>query len=420
MRQRSAIGGVTLMVASSMILAAGGPAAFAAAGDSPTAAAQIAAAQHQDAEVPAGWTGNTSGCVVGTESQASLDATLSAINRLRAAAGTGPVSLDPSLNSKALAAAQMMAAQGALSHSPGSGWACYSDDGALAASRSNLYLGRSGAAAMLGYLHDEGVSSLGHRRWLLNPQTTVMGSGSTGESNALWVVSDGPKASVPASSLIAWPAAGHVADDWVPTVWSVAVAGPDDTVDVASLQVSMTRDGAPLAVSHFDAMPAGYGAGETIWWVPQLPEGLEAQTRLDVTISGVNVNGTPTPIAYSVVVVPWEPPRADPNPGPAPTPDPGRSNDPGGTTTQVVVRAGAVSRAGNLAVDVDPNLGKRNWTFTVHRLASNGKWRKVKTLRTKGKAETRRVNLPKGRYVVRVAGKYGYSSGESAVVTLLR
>lgn len=410
MQQRSSIGGVALLVAGSFVLL--GPAAEAAAPDSPSSAGLAAQAQHLDSQVPAGWTGSSSGCAVGSESQESLSATTSAINRLRSAAGTGPITLDPALNSKALAAALMMRAESALSHYPGPGWACYSADGSLAAGRSNLYLGRSGAEAMLGYLHDEGVASLGHRRWLLNPQTTVMGSGSTGETNALWVVSDGPDAPVPSSSRVAWPAAGYVVDDWVPSVWSLAVGGPDDVVTAESLQVSMTLDGSPIAVSQVATMGQGYGAGQTLRWTPQLGAELAHETRLDVTISGVTVNGSPTPISYSVIVIPWEPAGTDPTATP--------EQSPGPTPSQVVVKATAISRAGKMLVDIDPNLRRGNWTFTVHRMKANGAWRKVRTLRTRGSTETRTVNLPKGRYVVRVAGRNGHRAGESAVVTLVR
>ena len=61
-----------------------------------------------------------------------------------------------------------MSAEGSLSHFPDPGWACYTADGAAAASKSNLSLGESGPTAVDGLMDDFGASNLavGHRRWI--------------------------------------------------------------------------------------------------------------------------------------------------------------------------------------------------------------------------------------------------------------
>ena len=146
-------------------------------------AAAVAAYQSvlQDATVPAGWTGSVAGCVVGTESPASLTATLHTINTLRDFAGLGPVTLDHKLNQKALATALMMKAKGELSHTPDKDWPCYSKDGDEGARKSNLFLGRSGAHAMVGFIEDKNIPTLGHRRWLLSPRRRELGDGLDGD-----------------------------------------------------------------------------------------------------------------------------------------------------------------------------------------------------------------------------------------------
>ena len=266
--------------------------------------------------IPAGWTGSIESCTVGTESAASLDATLQAVNIIRSAAGVGPVTFDPALNQKALAAALMMVAKGELSHYPGPGWLCNSADGVTAAARSNLYIGISGAAAMLGYAHDEGVASLGHRRWLLNPAASVFGSGSTGPvpgapnpggSNALWVLTaDGsaPTGTVAPGTRVSWPPAGHVTPDWIPSHWSLTIGGTGQTVSVTNLQVTMSLDGHPVSVGRVEDMGGGYGPGSQIGWNPcdhhERPDRL-AHT-IQVAINGISVDGTPTPINYTVHV----------------------------------------------------------------------------------------------------------------------
>ena len=49
-----------------------------------------------------------------------------------------------------------------------------------AAGKSNLFLGRSGAGAIAGYMDDPGSgnTAAGHRRWIIDPRQTTMGSGS--------------------------------------------------------------------------------------------------------------------------------------------------------------------------------------------------------------------------------------------------
>src|SRR4051812_23059066 len=155
-----------LLIATALLAATLGGAAAPAYAKPADRAAALAAfrAEQADETVPAGWTGSVDGCVVGTESADSLDATLRAVNRLRDFAGLMPVRFEEQYNHNALAAALMMLAKGELSHNPDPAWPCYSDQGYDGASHSNLFYGVSGAAAMVGYVDDEGIDSLGHRR----------------------------------------------------------------------------------------------------------------------------------------------------------------------------------------------------------------------------------------------------------------
>ena len=276
------------------------PAAIAAPADRGSALAAFGAEQ-QDEKAAAGWTGSVNGCVVGTESQESLSATLRAVNRLRDFAGLAPVTFDAELSRKALAAALMMRAANALDHHPGVGWPCYSSDGADAAGHSNLYLGRSGAAAIVGYVQDEGVASLGHRRWVLDPGATVFGSGSTGMSNALYVISPAAPATVPGDRTVAWPPSGWVPWEWIAPDWSLTVNPPGQTVAFQNPQVTMTVDGTPVAVQGLQDMGSGFGSGQTLKWQPALTEGLRgADHVIGVTVTGVIINGQAQPVSWTV------------------------------------------------------------------------------------------------------------------------
>jgi hypothetical protein len=69
---------------------------------------------------------------------------------------------------------------------------------------------------------------------------------------------------------------------------------------------------------------------------------------------------------------------------------------------------------------VNPNKGGGYWTFQVHKRNPDGTWKPGKTYKTKGKKETRTLNLKKGTYRVVVNPKYGHTGATSAPVTLRR
>lgn len=246
----------------------------------------------EDLKVPAGWTGSVASCLVGSESQASLDATLRTINSLRTMAGVLPVTLNPEMNRRAQAAALIMQAAGELSHYPGTSSPCYSEEGAEGASTSNLYGGRSGPEAMVGYVEDQGVESLGHRLWLLNPYAMEFGTGSTGSYNALTVVGAGGdgsrESSLPVKTWNAWPPDGAVPWPWVFEDWSVTVAKVPDEIYgdpydpdfvyidpyeiLRDATVTVSANGKPLVVSPVRDFITGSGPGVTISWKVGIPD----------------------------------------------------------------------------------------------------------------------------------------------------
>jgi hypothetical protein len=228
-----------------------------------------------------------------------LNATLRTINTLRDFAGLPPVAFDEGLNHKALAAALMMKAKGELSHSPDPSWPCYSDDGADGASHSNLFLGYSGARAMVGYVEDPGTPSLGHRLSVLSAANKTFGSGSTGTSNALYVVTDAnqfPRNSIPPNATTAWPPAGLVPWPWVFRYWSVTIGGDGQNASFdPGTQVTVTVDGQQLPVHDVDPF------GATLIWVTDVGDSLKtADHDLQVSITGGTIDGQAFPLSYTV------------------------------------------------------------------------------------------------------------------------
>ncbi|MFA4928551.1 MAG: CAP domain-containing protein [Patulibacter sp.] len=278
--------------------------------------AQVAA----DASVPAGWTGAFETCSVGSESAASQEATRRTLNLLRSWAGLGPVTWDPALNERALAAAMLMGANGQLSHGPPPSWRCWSQQASDGASTSNLYLGLSGAAAIVGYLDDAGIPSLGHRRWVLDAGAVTMGTGSTGTTNALTVIGNQQQTIAPLTTA-AWPPAGWLPSEWVPGRWSVQLNGDPNQppIDTTGATVSMTIDGQPVSVSDVADLGGGFGAGHTLAWTPALPDLASADHTVAVTIDGLEGGGYGSPAASYVVNTVTAPP-APPRPGVVPRP----------------------------------------------------------------------------------------------------
>jgi hypothetical protein len=84
------------------------------------------------------------------------------------------------------------------------------------------------------------------------------------------------------------------------------------------------------------------------------------------------------------------------------------------------VKVKAVSGRSKLKVDVNPNMGRKYWTFQVQRKKADGSWKPLKTYRTLGSAEKRTINLPKGTYKVFVNPKFGYQGATSAEIVLKR
>jgi len=256
-----------------------------------------------------GWTGNHAGCQAGETSAAFLEAVRLRINYFRAMAGVpATVQLSPEFTRKAQQAALMMSVNHQLNHNPPPGWLCYSNEGAQAAGKSNLYLGINGPAAITGYINDPGSNNYaaGHRRWILYPQTQWMGTGDIPaaggywSSNALWVFDEnmwGPRPET-RNAYVAWPPPGYVPYIVVFKRWSFALDDAD--FSQAAVQMSSAGQGIPLAIQ-----PVVIGYGEnTLVWEPNLSIGVPpaGDTIYDVTLSGVLIGSAPHDFTYQVIL----------------------------------------------------------------------------------------------------------------------
>lgn len=240
----------------------------------------------------------TASCVPGTNSPAFVDATLRRINWYRALAGLpAAITFDATECTKDQAAAVMMSEHGALQHTGSwAGWDCFSSAGTNASGNSNLALGNDGPDAITAYILDNGGnnSEVGHRRWILYPQTQIMGTGdvpaenSYYSANATWVFGAnlwGPRPAT-RTPYVTWPPAGFVPCPVAFPQWSFALSN----ANLSTATVAMTSNGVALPVT-IQPYLTGYGENTLVWY----PSNLDWANDTSFPFSG-------TDAVYSVTV----------------------------------------------------------------------------------------------------------------------
>ena len=241
----------------------------------------------------------TASCIPGTNSTAFQNATLRRINWLRAMGGVPAViTFDANESTQDQAGALIMSANNTLAHNgiPPT-WSCFTIDGTNAAAHSNLAIGSDGPDAITGYIWDFGANNyeVGHRRWILYPQTQIMATGDVpaespySAANATWVFDANLGGPRPATSkpYVAWPPEGFVPYSLAFPQWSFALPN----ADFSTATVTMRSNGVPVSVS---IQPYQTGFGEnTIVWVLM---------GLDATSQGTTFPFSGTDTLYSVTV----------------------------------------------------------------------------------------------------------------------
>ncbi len=268
------------------------------------------------AGVPINSTAVIGSCFPGTNSPLFMDVTLRRINWFRAMAGVpAAITFDASESTKDQAAALMMSEHGALQHvGIWTNWNCVTADGTNAAGNSNLALGNNGPDAITAYIWDYGTNNaqVGHRRWILYPQTQVMATGdmpvqgSYNSANATWVFDGNFGGARPATRTpyVSWPPAGYVPYQVVYPQWSFALTN----ANLGGATVTMTSNGVPVAVS-VQAYATGFGENSIVWYPSSLNPGTAvafpfsgADTVYGITVSNVMTAAGARNFAYTVTL----------------------------------------------------------------------------------------------------------------------
>lgn len=276
--------------------------------------------------VPMNSTAVTANCFAGTNSPAYADVTLRRINWFRALAGVpAAVTFNTGESATNQQTALMMSANNQLQHVgiPPT-WSCFTVAGTNGAAHSNLALGSAGPDAITSYIWDFGANNyeVGHRRWILYPQTQVMATGdvpaegSFNTANATWVFDanyGGPRPAT-RTPYVSWPPAGYVPYPLVFPQWSFALSN----ADLSAATVTMKSNGAPVAIT-IQPYLTGFGENTLVWYPSSLnPADYNAvfpfsgtDTVYSVTVSNVTTAAGVKNYSYTVTLFDPAVPGAD-------------------------------------------------------------------------------------------------------------
>ncbi|CAN5918489.1 hypothetical protein BH11BAC7_BH11BAC7_08310 [soil metagenome] len=276
-----------------------------------------------------GWTGKGTSCKTGKLSPQAYQKALTRINYFRRIAGVyDQVILDSAWCKYAQAAAVIMNANNTLTHAPTAELKCYSADGKLGASTSNLssIVDKSIRLLIADEIQDGGVSNVdcGHRRWLLNADAYKMGYGATPGAYAVRafapygeVQKDTATFHGKVPEYFGYPFRGFVPCQVVYPKWSFAIPGGADFT-IATVEVKSGEKIFPSTI--VSRGKKNYGDPTIIWTMKGLKEdyeynyyemsekkkGFEAlgmlNKKITVKISNVKVDGKMKSYSYSFTI----------------------------------------------------------------------------------------------------------------------
>ena len=230
-------------------------------------------------------------CDAGTLKQAAIVDTLTRINMFRWMDGLGPTSDDATFDADAQKCANLESWwpwMGGSPHSPPVSSKCYTAAGGATAGQSNIAWGSGHPAQAIDqFMQDNGnETTLGHRRWILNPPLGPIGigywegGGMYGNAECLRVF--GSSGGGPNPSWVAIPTAGFAPLETATWTWSFH--GSLGGIPGATATVLRVDDNMALPVKMFP-LSQGY-AQDTTSWAP-VGWAAEAGKTYRVTVSGL-------------------------------------------------------------------------------------------------------------------------------------
>ena len=246
------------------------------------------------------WTGSVQSCRAGKTDNLFKEDILYRVQWFRAMAGVDPkIALNEESNRLAQEAALVMAAAGDLSHEPDSSWPCYSQAAYDGASQSNLFLGLFGVPSIDGYIEDPGEDNyeVGHRRWILDPTLSSIGTGDTRNSNALFLTSSETEEQVVTreeNGYVMWPPRGYVPRSQIYERWSIS----HQSADFSRAVVTVTQNGRTRIINDPHSDSEGYGSMNSL--VFNWPHPAKGSGPINVTVKNIKLDRVFTTLRYEV------------------------------------------------------------------------------------------------------------------------
>ena len=267
---------------------------------------------------------NVANCDAGELNPAERDKVLTRLNQIRQLHGLPNVAYESNDNVYVTAAALIIAANEQLTHTPSTSAHCYSNDGAIGSQKSNLHIHmststttrESSESTVDGFLIDDQVSSIGHRRWLLDP---FLFSTAFGRVDGTWTGSSWGNVTVVALKVIndvqanishlspgyiAYPVGDYPASlfkaDWYlsfSVLADVNNKANNANVDFSAATLAVSNNGQAMTVTSRSSNSDGYGLPNVLQWKVS---GLQSGVRYDVVINNVKLpNGGTQNYSYS-------------------------------------------------------------------------------------------------------------------------
>jgi uncharacterized protein YkwD len=252
---------------------------------------------------------NVANCSEGRLKPAEKTKVLDYVNAIRKLHGLEPVTYSSGDDVNTAKAALLIVANATLTHAPTASMTCYTDEGLVGSSKSNLAMRSGATAASAGYIDmwlvDAGTPSLGHRRWIIDPFLKSISFGRVDKTvggmlngAALRVIYDQAKdISATSTEMVAYPYHDYPAR-LLPTGAALSLTVvPNRTsraanagIDYSAATVTLTTEaGAELTTSIVGSNSDGYGVPNSFSFTAN---GLTANTKYNVLVRNVKVNGT--------------------------------------------------------------------------------------------------------------------------------
>lgn len=260
---------------------------------------------------------DVSKCEEGVVSDFQKELVLQRLNYIRSLHNLPPVIYEESDDVYTANCSLVIAANKKLSHTPENNWDCFSKDAYTGCNKSNIFIQTGGNPLIFGseeivnaFMTDEGVDSLGHRRWFIDPWLAHISFGRVDDTvnkvlgAAVKVINDDEQ-SIAGSDIeyVAYPYEYYPSELYNDSVMMSFTVVADKLnkwknggVDFITAAISI-RDpqNKVLKITGMKFDKEGYGVPNNLRW---FAESVKPNIKYNVTVTNVLVDNIPKSFSY--------------------------------------------------------------------------------------------------------------------------